>query len=211
MSQRYPPALRPFPNGAGVAFMFRIVDAPPRDERRPGPLDNRRGLTNAIDRDAIPRASFDARASEVGKVRSGQVGAMANSAGGKRIEQPGSRLALVADAGPLADAVQEHVKTVLGQPAFRCSFDAIRDHLGRDTDGLLLLLAAAEADADAVFRLVQDVTLRQLPPAVVLVAGDPGPDLSALAPYVARRLRWPADAPLLTPLLKDRCGRGRDF
>jgi DNA-binding NtrC family response regulator len=125
----------------------------------------------------------------------------------------GSRLALVADPGPLADSIQDHVKKNLGQPAFQCSFDAIRDHVSRDSDGLLLLAAATPGDAESVQRLVQDLSLRQLPPVVVILAGDPVPtdELAILDPYITRRLRWPADAAQLTMLLKERCGRGREF
>jgi DNA-binding NtrC family response regulator len=125
----------------------------------------------------------------------------------------GSRLALVAEDRSLAEAIQAHLKKHLGQPAFQCAFDTIRDHLARDTDGLLLVGAASAADCQAVAWLVQDVCLQKLPPVLLLVGSPDIPEnaLAALEPYVARRLRWPEDAAALTQLARDRCGRGHDF
>jgi DNA-binding NtrC family response regulator len=125
----------------------------------------------------------------------------------------GSRLALVAEDQGLAGAVQSQLKKALGQPAFQCRFDSIRNHLGRDTDGLLLLAAAAPADAEPVLRLIQEISLQRLPPAVVIVEGERAacPTLTALDPYVVRRLGWPRDAAELVHLARDRAGRGREF
>ncbi len=125
----------------------------------------------------------------------------------------GSRLALVAEDRSLAEAIQAHLKKHLGQPAFHCAFDSIRDHLARDTDGLLLVGAGSPADCQAVAWLVQDVCLQKLPPVLLLVCSGQVPDdaLAGLEPYVARRLRWPEDAAALTQLARDRCGRGREF
>src|SRR5580765_2955313 len=125
----------------------------------------------------------------------------------------GSRLALVAEDRALADAIQAHLRQHLGQPAFQCAFDTIRDHLARDTDGLLLIVAGTSADWQPVSLLVQDVCLQKLPPVLLLVHGDRLSDeqLSTLEPYVARRLRWPEDAATLVQMARDRFGRGREF
>jgi DNA-binding NtrC family response regulator len=125
----------------------------------------------------------------------------------------GNRLALVADDRSLADAIQAHLRKHLGQPAFLCDFDAIRDHLARDTDGLLLIAAGSPGDCQAVFWLVQDICLQKLPPVLLVLNSDrvPGDQLAGLDPYVARRLRWPEESATLTQLAKDRCGRGHDF
>jgi DNA-binding NtrC family response regulator len=145
---------------------------------------------------------------------------------------PGSRLALVADDQRLANVIQAHLKKSLGQSAFLCKFEAIREHLRQDTDGLLVLAAASAADAEQVLRLVQEIYLQKLPPVILVVeAGDAKADngdaghglghgnmlspassyLACLDPYVAGRLRWPADASLLVELVKERLGRGRNF
>jgi two-component system response regulator HydG len=125
----------------------------------------------------------------------------------------GSRLALVADDRQLAHSIQEHLERQLGEPAFHCAFEAIREYLARDTDGLLLAAAGSPADCKAVCWLVQDVCLQKLPPVVIILAGGPdaGAQLTPLEPYVARRLYWPADAALLTQMVKGRCTRGREF
>jgi DNA-binding NtrC family response regulator len=125
----------------------------------------------------------------------------------------GSRLALVAADQPLADAIQAYLREHLGQPIFQCAFDGIRDHVARDTDGLIVVVAASPADGVPVQRLVQDLCLQKLPPVVLIAEGErcPGALLALLDPYVARRLRWPADAAELLQFLRE-CGRrGRGF
>jgi two-component system, NtrC family, response regulator HydG len=125
----------------------------------------------------------------------------------------GSRLALVAEDRLLAEAIQAHLRKSLGQEAFHCPFDSIRDHLARDTDGLILIAAGSANECEPIFWLVQDVCLQKLPPVLLLVNNHfvSADQLAGLDPYVARRLRWPEDAAMLTQLAKDRCGRGRDF
>jgi DNA-binding NtrC family response regulator len=125
----------------------------------------------------------------------------------------GNRLALVADDPRLAGAIQNHLKKALGQTVFHCTVEAIGQHLGRDSDGLLLLAAAAPAESERILRLVQEIYLQKLPP-IVMIVEDEGlvaPDLAPLEPYVARRLRWPCDAAALTGLIRERLGRVRDF
>jgi DNA-binding NtrC family response regulator len=122
----------------------------------------------------------------------------------------GQRLALVADDPRVAAAVQAHLQRSLGQAPFVCNFQSVRKHLGRDTDGLLLLAAVTPANADSIVRLVQEIYLRQLPPIILLVEADTFPDgqeLAGLDPYVAHRLRWPADAEQLVGLVQDRVSR----
>jgi DNA-binding NtrC family response regulator len=126
----------------------------------------------------------------------------------------GSRLALVADDLRLAGSIQAHLRQAFGQPAFHCAFDAIRGHLARDTQGLLLLAAAASPDSEQVLRLVQEVYIQKLPAVLLLVEAEEalrGKGLAGLGPYVAQRLRWPDDAELLVQFLRDRMGRVCDF
>jgi DNA-binding NtrC family response regulator len=125
----------------------------------------------------------------------------------------GSRLALVAADQTLADAIQAHLEKHLGRPAFLCAFESIREHLGRDTDGLVLVAAAAPPDAEPVQRLVQDICLQKLPPVVMIAEGEGAASarLAALDPYVARRLAWPAEAGALLEMVRECCGRGGEF
>jgi two-component system response regulator HydG len=126
----------------------------------------------------------------------------------------GQRLALVAEDQRVAVAVQEHLQRRLGETPFLCTFDNIRTHLGRDTDGLLLLAAVTPANAEQIVRLVQEIYLRQLPPIILLVQADTFPDgqgLAGLDPYVAHRLHWPADADQLVGLVEQRLDRRHNF
>jgi two-component system, NtrC family, response regulator HydG len=127
---------------------------------------------------------------------------------------PGSRLALVAADQRLAGALQLYFKKSLGEPLFQCHFDAIRDHLHRDTDGMLLLAVAVPADVEPARRLVQEISLRKLPPIILIVEGDdlgPAEELRRLDAHVAQRLAWPAGAADLLELVQDGAGRGRRF
>jgi DNA-binding NtrC family response regulator len=125
----------------------------------------------------------------------------------------GSRLALVADDQSLAEAIQAHLRQHLSLTAFHCPFERIRDHLCHDTDGLLLLAAASARDYQPILRLIRDISLQKLPPllVVVLATENVGDALASLEPYIARQLRWPADAAALTELVRERCRRGREF
>jgi DNA-binding NtrC family response regulator len=125
----------------------------------------------------------------------------------------GNRLALVSDDPRLAAAIQAHLKKALGQTVFHCGLDSIHQHLGRDSEGLLLLAAAAPAESERICRLVQEIYLQKLPPIIMIVEdeGLTSSDLGAVDPYVARRLRWPDDAAELTNLIRERLGRVRDF
>jgi transcriptional regulator with PAS, ATPase and Fis domain len=108
--------------------------------------------------------------------------------------------------------VQAHLRKAFAQSVFCCSFAAVRQHLARDTDGLLLFAIAASEDAEQALRLVQEIVLQKLPPLLVLLESGPADErLAVLEPYVSRRLRWPDDADLLVRLIRDRGGRARFF
>jgi DNA-binding NtrC family response regulator len=105
------------------------------------------------------------------------------------------------------------LQNYLGQPVLSCSFDTIGAHLARDTDGLLLAVAAKPGDGEPIVRLVQDICLQKMPPVIMILETEPEScaKLTGLDSYVARRLRWPDDATALTQIVKERCGRGREF
>src|ERR1700716_542765 len=109
----------------------------------------------------------------------------------------GNRLALVADDERLGSTLQAYLAKHLGHRVFQCKFDAIRQHLGRDTDGFLLLVLAHPAELELVRRLVQEICLQKLP-AVILIAehADLPQDNEnvLLDPYIAKRLKWRDDA-----------------
>jgi two-component system, NtrC family, response regulator HydG len=120
----------------------------------------------------------------------------------------GSRLALVADDPRFAGAVQAHLRKALGQPVFQCTYASVRPHLAPDVESLLLLAVSAPAEAEQAVRLVQEICLRKLPPVLMTLEGAPdlpGDPLAVLEPYLARRLRWPAE-PHLADLIRLRLG-----
>jgi DNA-binding NtrC family response regulator len=124
------------------------------------------------------------------------------------------RLALVVDDQRVATAIQAYLTKGLGQSPLVCRFDRIRQHLGRETDGLLLLAAVTPASLSQVLRLVQEIALQKLPPILILLEADALPEsreLSRLEPHIAHRLRWPADAQKLIDLLQYRLGRVHGF
>jgi len=126
----------------------------------------------------------------------------------------GSRLALVADDQRLAGTIQAHLKKALGQTAFQCDLDSIRNHLNRDTDGLVLLATNSALEAEKILRLVQEIYLQRLPPILLIAEGEGLAAISSLArldQYVADRLSWPDDATRLVQLVRDRAGRVRNF
>jgi DNA-binding NtrC family response regulator len=121
---------------------------------------------------------------------------------------------LVADDQRLASSIQAHLKKALGQIAFECTLDTIRQHLGRDTDALLLLAAASTAESEKVLRLVHEIYIQKLPPIIMIVATtnpEIGQELEALDAYVSQRLHWPQDANTLTQLIRERSGRVSHF
>jgi len=132
---------------------------------------------------------------------------------GKR-HTAGNRVALVSTDRQLAGSIQSHLNAYLGQPAFECTFESVRDFVAPDSDGWLLVAVATAADGIATINLVQDLCLQKLPPVVVVVEGSYAEDrsvsLTALLPYIERRLRWPEDASLLSQMVKER-GRCREF
>src|SRR5262249_52126624 len=78
------------------------------------------------------------------------------------------------------------------------------DHVGPQTQGVLLLAAVSAADGDAIRRLVHETYWQQWPIVVLLVAEESlhdHKDLTGLDPYIAGRLPWPdAGAPPPNPI-----------
>ena len=126
----------------------------------------------------------------------------------------GSRLALVADDARLASAIGSHLQKALGQAAFVCKFASIRELLGPDTDGVLVLAASSPADTKQVVRLVQEIALEQFPITVLVVTSDladQARELAQIESRIHRRLQWPEHASQIAGLIKDRMGRGQSF
>src|SRR6266566_4560682 len=69
---------------------------------------------------------------------------------GRNGVMPGPRLVLVADDQRLANAIQTRLVQAFGRPALLCRTDSCRDHLGPQTDGLLLLALTLPCDPEPV-------------------------------------------------------------
>jgi len=124
----------------------------------------------------------------------------------------GSPFALVADDQRLASSVQVQLKKALGQSALSSTYQSSRNHLVRETAGVLVLAVNSAAESEQALRLVQEIYLQKLPTMILILEGQQlpvGQQLASLVPYVARRLRWPEDADLLSHLLRERLGRVR--
>ena len=122
----------------------------------------------------------------------------------------GPRLALIADDQRLAGGLLTHLEKTLGLVLWQCSFEGIRRYAAPEADGLFLLASASPADSEQVQRLVQEIYLQKLPIVFCVVeteAARAGRDLTRLDAYVARRLLWPAEAPLLSPFVRERTAR----
>jgi two-component system, NtrC family, response regulator HydG len=115
----------------------------------------------------------------------------------------------------LAGPVSNQLKKLLGQPLLVSSFGEVRDLLGPDTDGVLILAAFSPTEAEEAVRLVREVLLRQLPPSLFLLTGGEtaagAKGLASLEGRPVRHLSWPDDVELLAGLAKERLARSRPF
>ncbi len=117
----------------------------------------------------------------------------------------GSRVALVTDHPSQTEPLAAYLGQVQGRPLFVTGYGMIRDHLGLDTDGLILAAVSRAEEVEAAAHLVQDARLQKLPPRVVLVEwpGAPIGRLVHLEQYVRRILRWPEDSERLARQVRD--------
>ena len=125
----------------------------------------------------------------------------------------GSRIALVVEDPALGKVIQGTIKKPLAQPLCLCQFQEVRDHLGWDTDGVVIFVAATPAENETVIRLVQEVSIQQWPLSVVVMttADNPGKELGVLEPYLTAQLTWPEDAACLVGLIQDKAGGAKPF
>jgi DNA-binding NtrC family response regulator len=126
----------------------------------------------------------------------------------------GSRVALVADDQRLATSVQTTLKKSVGQAAFHCKLDAIRLHVGRDTDGVLIAAITDPAETDLLLRLLQEVCIQNLDLTVLVLLGPDLPpcrELEQIEQQTGAVLRWPNDADALVERVRERSGDATPF
>jgi DNA-binding NtrC family response regulator len=119
-------------------------------------------------------------------------------------------LAVIADDPALAESVEASLQAALDLAVHRWSSASARGHLGPDTDGLVILATGGIEDSEHILRLVQEISLRQwLPGLVVLETAQAAAqkDLTCLDGYINRRLRWPDEQAALQSLVKDHLRR----
>lgn len=115
-------------------------------------------------------------------------------------------LVLATDDDRFGSIVGAHLQQGLARPVMRCRFDAVSEHVGPQTQGVLLLAAVSAADGDAVRRLVHETYWQQWPIVVLIVAKEglhAHKDLAGLDPYIASRLQWPDDGAMLLSLIQE--------
>src|SRR6516225_1164795 len=108
----------------------------------------------------------------------------------------GNRLAVIAEDAMFGAVIQGFLKKNLDHAPFLSSLNNVRDHLGRDTDGMLVVAVASPPDADKAFRLIQEVSIQQFPVQIVLIEGEALPHTEGrnnLDHHIIARLRWPED------------------
>jgi transcriptional regulator with PAS, ATPase and Fis domain len=109
-----------------------------------------------------------------------------------------SGLAVVANDAGFAKAIQTPLRNCLGAPVVRCRFDAIREYLGLDADGVLVLVCLSAADVQEATALVREIRLQQWPTQILILEAEAafhGQDLTSLTASIAGRFVWPRAAP----------------
>jgi DNA-binding NtrC family response regulator len=122
-----------------------------------------------------------------------------------------SRVVLIADDPTLGSAIRGQLQETLGQPVLLCPSASVRDDLQLDSAAILVLAASAATNAPQVVRLVQEFSLKQWPPLILVIAGKEAADseeLVRLASHIGHRLRWPEDAARLIDLVGERLAHG---
>jgi DNA-binding NtrC family response regulator len=116
----------------------------------------------------------------------------------------GHRLAVVSEDAQLAGDLQRVLEESLGEAVWACAPAAASEHLNATTDGILLLVMGGVGGSEGIFRLVQEVYLRLLPPRLVLIQGNETPLDHELAHLdFTARFRWPADTNTLLDLIRE--------
>ena len=109
---------------------------------------------------------------------------------------PDKQLVLAVDDRQWAATIQAELAKCIGRPAAECSFESLIDHVGLETDGVVLLAPATATDVEAVRPLVHECYWQQWPVKVFLLPANDlvdNKELAGLLPYIAGQFSWPAD------------------
>jgi transcriptional regulator with PAS, ATPase and Fis domain len=123
-------------------------------------------------------------------------------------------LALVASDRGLVESIVGQLKSIPRETLFSCDGASIRDHLGPDAEGVILLACRSGADAQQAACLVREIQLQQWPTKVLLVQAEEATEdghLTAVGGYVTGCFRWPGDAPHLARQIHRLMARSKGF
>ncbi|MFO0810238.1 MAG: sigma-54 dependent transcriptional regulator [Gemmataceae bacterium] len=110
---------------------------------------------------------------------------------------------LVASETPVADEIRSVQKERFGQKLAACSYDHFRQHAAWHQEGVVLLSASSESEADAAVNVVREARLRRSPLTLaVLQNGAPEDVLAPLDRYIACRVPWPQGAGEVAKLIR---------
>jgi two-component system response regulator HydG len=126
----------------------------------------------------------------------------------------GNGVAVIADDALLGNALQAFLKKNLDYAPYMSGYCGARDHIGRDTDGILYIVLASPVDTEKASRLIQEISLQQFPTQVVLVEGDTfssDEGSNGIDEQVVARLRWPGDGAKLVRHAQDFHRKGAGF
>lgn len=104
------------------------------------------------------------------------------------------RMLLVGTDNAFAQVVQTHLYKTFLLNAPQVRFDELPRVVRRDTDGVLLLLAADPHDADRIDTAVRELRLQHLPPRLAVLAAEGFPAarrLDPLSTFLEANLVWP--------------------
>ncbi len=126
----------------------------------------------------------------------------------------GNSLGLVADDGRLSALLETYFKRFFGHVGVICGYEAALNHVGPDTNGVLVASVSTLEDVAAVMRLVQTLSLRRLPAHLFIASAKDyrlSPELIALDPFISGRCSWPEEETQLLAMVRERLHRCRPF
>jgi DNA-binding NtrC family response regulator len=124
------------------------------------------------------------------------------------------RVLLVGSESGFTQTVFAQLRKLLDESPLMCRFDALRQHVGLKTDGLILVAAGSSAEGPNVRALLQELQLWNYPPRVVLLESAAAHLGSVLGPFEVRltdRRTWRDNPRDLLAILREFAGHGLAF
>src|SRR5690242_14622947 len=105
---------------------------------------------------------------------------------------PLNRLLIVGNDPSFIQTIQGCLRKQFDRPALACRYDAVRQHVGPSSDGLILALVAQSGDGAVVREMLQELQLLGYPPRVIMLESEAvaGDVLGPLEERLTARRRW---------------------